>query len=251
MKVKLFGKNLDDARPLLAGVGMEECDRDFELVIAHGGDGTFLAAEREWPGVPKLPIRDRGTAPLCPEHSCEKLLAAFVAGQLEKKELRKVECDYHDGRIIGVNDVFLHNFDRSSALRYRVRIDGVLYANEIVGDGVGLSSVHGSTAYYRSITHSIFRVGIGLAFSNSTEEVNHLVLAESASVEIEVVRGPGLLVADNSPEQIRVDEGEKVTFRAAAERGLVYGLAEFMCPRCRTLRHPNKLPFRWTPLQSK
>ena len=52
---------------------------------------------------------------------------------------------------------------------------------------------------YQSITHSIFRVGIGLAFSNSTEEVSHLVLSESSVIEIEVVRGPGILIADNSP----------------------------------------------------
>ena len=123
-------------------------------------------------------------------------------------------------------------------------IDGELYANEVVGDGVGLSSVHGSTAYYRSITHSIFRVGLGLAFSNSTEEVSHLVLSESSVIEIEVVRGPGVLIADNSPEQIVLNEGEKVLLFESELQARIYGLANFMCPKCRLLRHPNKLPFR-------
>ena len=109
-------------------------------------------------------------------------------------------------------------------------------AAKIVGDGVGLSSVHGSTAYYRSITHSLFRVGIGLAFSNSTETVDHMVLAESSTVEIEVVRGPGLLVADNSPG-VAVGEGEIVTMRQSGDFALIYDLADFMCPECRALRH--------------
>ena len=70
MKIKLVGKNLEDIRPLLGEFGLEETEREFSLVIAHGGDGALLGAEREFPGVPKLPIRDARTAPLCPEHRC-------------------------------------------------------------------------------------------------------------------------------------------------------------------------------------
>ena len=243
MKVKLVGKNLEDIRPLLAANGLEECDCGFELVVTHGGDGALLGAERDFPGVPKLPLRDAATAPLCSLHKSELRLAGFVAGALPLTRLRKLEGGYGGEKVHAVNDVFLHNVDHASALRYRVRIDGVLYANEVVGDGVGLASVHGSSAYYRSITHSLFRVGIGLAFSNSTEEVNHLVLEESSQVEIEVVRGPGLLIADNSPLRLTVPEGGVVTLRQSSCEALVYGLADFMCPRCRLLRHPNKLPF--------
>ena len=244
MKIKLVGKNLEDIRPLLGEFGLEETERDFSLVIAHGGDGALLGAEREFPGVPKLPIRDARTAPLCPEHRCDLQLADFRAGRTPLVRLPKVAGMVRGRRVTGLNDVFLHNLDHASALRYRVWIDGELYANEVVGDGVGLSSVHGSTAYYRSITHSIFRVGIGLAFSNSTEEVNHLVLASDSRVEMEVVRGPGILIADNSPDRIEVSEGERVELFESDLCASIYGLGNFMCPRCRLLRHPNKLPFQ-------
>lgn len=244
MKIKLVGKNLEDIRPLLGEFGLEETERDFSLVVAHGGDGALLGAEREYPGVPKLPIRDARTAPLCPEHRCDLQLADFQAGRTPLVRLPKVAGMVRGRRVTGLNDVFLHNLDHASALRYRVWIDGELYANEVVGDGVGLSSVHGSTAYYRSITHSIFRVGIGLAFSNSTEEVNHLVLASDSRVEIEVVRGPGILIADNSPDRIEVSEGERVELFESDLCASIYGLGNFMCPRCRLLRHPNKLPFQ-------
>ena len=129
-------------------------------------------------------------------------------------------------------------------MRYQVLIDNELYANEIVGDSVGVATVHGSTAYYRSITQSIFRVGIGLAFSNSTEEINHLVLDEKSEVAIRVFRGPALLIADNSPEMIEVPEHDEVIIRQAEEKAIVFGLRGFMCPECRVLRHPNKLPFK-------
>ncbi len=236
MKIKLLGKNLEDIRPLLNELGFEECERDFELIVTHGGDGALLGAEREYPGVPKLPLRDAATAPTCGAHSARARLEHFLSHRGEPAHLPKLMGECRGRALYGVNDVFLHRKLPTSALRYYVNIDGEPYGGEIVGDGVGLSSVHGSTAYYRSITHSIFRVGIGLAFSNSTETVDHMVLADTSTVEIEVVRGPGLLVADNSAG-IEVGEGEVVTMHQSGEFALVYDLAGFMCPECRALRH--------------
>ena len=122
-------------------------------------------------------------------------------------------------------------------MRYKVWIDGELYGREIVGDGVGLSTVHGSTAYYRSITHSIFRTGIGLAFSNSTEVVNHLVLPETSIVRVRILRGPCEVVADNSPEKIQVTAGDEIELKLSTEKTPILGLENFMCPVCQELRH--------------
>ncbi|MBO5900610.1 MAG: hypothetical protein J6Q80_07720 [Lentisphaeria bacterium] len=58
-----------------------------------------------------------------------------------------------------------------------------------------------------------------------------------------ITRGPGILLADNSPERITVNEGDTVLFSIAGEQALIWDLAGFMCPKCRLLRHPNKLPF--------
>ncbi len=243
-RLKLMGKNLDDVRPKLLARGFELVESDFELVVAHGGDGTLLWAERDYPGIPKLPLRDARTAPLCKLHQYDAVLDDFAADRLPLSALPKLEGKYGTRKLIALNDIFVHNRDRMSALRYQVRIDGELYATEIVGDSVGVSTVHGSTAYYRSITHSIFRVGIGLAFSNSTEEVNHLVLNENACVSVKIIRGPAQLVGDNSPQLIEVPENGEVLIRKSSGHALIYGLAGFMCPKCRMLRHPNKLPFQ-------
>lgn len=244
LNIKLIGKNLEDIRPLLEARGFRLDGGTPELIVAHGGDGTMLQAEREYPGVPKFPIRDERTAPRCECHSYDRQLDDLCSGRLRPTFLKKIAATVHGQNLVALNDVFVHNFDRGSALRYRVRIDGELYAHEIVGDGVGLATPHGSTAYYRSITHSIFRVGLGLAFSNSTEEVSHLVLGEDSVVEVEIVRGPGLVVADNDPRQLRVEDGDVITFRQVPETAEILGLGDFMCAKCRALRHPNKLPFK-------
>ena len=243
-RVKLIGKNLDDVRQKILDRGMEIVDDDFEMVIAHGGDGTLLWSERDYPNIPKLPIRDARTAPQCQKHCYDMVLDALINDQLEVSVLPKLECLYNSKRLLAINDIFVHNLERTSALRYQVLIDNDLYANEIVGDSVGVATVHGSTAYYRSITQSIFRVGMGLAFSNSTEEINHLVISEKSEVAIRVFRGPALVIADNSPQTVEVPEHGEVVIRQAPERAVIYGLKGFMCPECRVLRHPNKLPFK-------
>ena len=243
-RVKLMGKNLDDVRPKILARGMEIVEDNIDLVIAHGGDGTLLWSERDYPGIPKLPLRDARTAPQCRKHDYDTVLDSLLAGNLEISVLPKLEGIYQDKRLVALNDIFVHNLERASALRYQVLIDNELYANEIVGDSVGVATVHGSTAYYRSITQSIFRVGMGLAFSNSTEEINHLVISESSEVAIRVFRGPALIIADNSPEMVEVPEHGEVVIRQAPEKALIYGLKGFMCPECRVLRHPNKLPFK-------
>ena len=238
----LIGKHLDDARRVLEKFGLTEAapGETPELVVAHGGDGTLLEAERLYPGLPKLTLRDAGTAPLCPEHACEKQVANYLAGGAGVTHLPKLGGFTAGGKLFGINDVFIHNSQRVNALRYKVWIDGELYANEIVGDGAGVSTIHGSTAYYRSITHSLFRVGLGLAFSNCTEAVDHLVVPESSRITLEIVRGPGLMVADNSPEAIALNEGDRVEIYLTGDSAEVHNLKAFMCPACRLLRHPNR-----------
>ena len=139
-----------------------------------------------------------------------------------------------------MNDIMVHNLNRVSAIRYQVWLDDEPYSHEVVGDGVCVATPHGSTAYYRSITHSVFRLGIGLAFSNSTEPLNHLVLPEDTVVKIKITRGPALLVADNDPKQLELAEGDEVRLSKSDETAVVLGLDTFMCETCRKLRHPGE-----------
>ncbi len=241
MKLLLAGRHLDDIRPLLAEFSdVEIVDVNPDLVITHGGDGALLGAERKYPGIPKLPIRDANTAPLCSIHSSfHTFFEKYREGELEKTELIKLAGFTSQGeQLSGINDVFIHNVDRAGALRYRVLIGNQPYGHEVIGDGVGVATIHGSTAYYRSITHSIFKIGIGLAFSNSREVTNHLVLPEETVITVEIIRGPAILVADNGPKSLELNEGDKVKIKKIDDKAIVYGLDSFMCQTCRKLRHP-------------
>lgn len=241
MKVSLQGRYLEDILPYFKSKDFKITDKNPDLIIVHGGDGALLGAEREFPGVPKFPVRDIRTAPLCQEHSSyEKIFELLRKKRLAKSEIIKISAKSGDFRVNAINDIFIHNLNPVSAIRYRVFINGIAYGEEIVGDGVGVSTVHGSTAYYRSITHSIFWVGIGLAFSNSTELTNHLVLPEETTIKITLTRGPSVLVADNSPDTLEMKAGDSVTIKKIQEKAVAYGLDIFMCCKCRKLRHPRE-----------
>lgn len=238
MKTALIGQNSDALKPFLLDRNVDLCaPEEADLIIAYGGDGTLLGAEREFPHILKYPIRDRETAPLCAKHSLEKQLDLFFEGALNHSRIYRLQADFKEKKLFAMNDVFIHNKNNASALRYKIWIDGELYSHEIVGDGVGVATVHGSTAYFRSITHSVFRVGIGLAFSNSTELVNHLVLPENAEIRVKINRGPGEIVADNFREPELMYVGDECLIHLSEDASEFIGLDVFMCPVCRRLRH--------------
>lgn len=242
MNVRLYGNGTEDLLPALAAVGCTvTADGPPDVVVTYGGDGALLGAEREFPGIAKFPVRDCRVAKLCPEHACyEGQLRRLADGDLSRRILMKLSGAAHGQSLVAINDVFIHHANPVTAIRYRVLINDRAYGHEIVGDGVGVATVHGSTAYYRSITHSIFRAGIGLAFSNSTEVTNHLVLPEDTTIRVRLTRGPAVLVADNDPRQIPLSEGDEVVISRLAETATVLGLEIFMCPACRKLRHARQ-----------
>ena len=237
MKIKLLGKNLDDIRPLLAARSLTECDSNAETVITYGGDGALLGAARDFPDLPILAIRDAATAPTCPNHDAGTVLDRFVSGKLKQSRLFKLCAESANGTLYGINDLFLHNINRTSSLRFQVKIDGEIYFPEVRGDGVCLSTVHGSSAYYRSITGGMFRVGMGLAFSHANADIDHLILDTASVVELTIIRGPGMVIADNDPQHLQLENGESVTFRKSEKFVTVYGLEGFMCGACRKIRH--------------
>jgi len=79
---------------------------------------------------------------------------------------------------------------------------------EFIGDGLVVATPFGSTGYYRSITDSYFELGIGIAFNNSTEQADSLVVKEQRQIKVLITRGPALLYADNQTKIINLKEQE-------------------------------------------
>jgi NAD+ kinase len=84
---------------------------------------------------------------------------------------------------------------------------------EIIGDGVVISTPYGSTGYYRAITDSFFEIGIGVAFNNSTEQSDHMVLREESKIIVKIIRGKAVAYGDNNPEEIVLDDGDEILIK--------------------------------------
>lgn len=239
LKVGICGRNLPDLRRLLTDLPFRIVTRHPDLIISYGGDGALLGAERAFPGVPKLPLRDRRAAPKCPAHGERRVLDALLAGTLSETRLFKLAACARDTEFLAMNDVVIHNKVITSGVRYRVHVDGELYANCVVGDGLVAATPFGSTGYYRSITHSHFRTGIGLAFNNSTEPTHHVVLDDRSEIRVQVLRGPAVLLVDNAPERVPLARGESILIRRSAATAVVLGIDVFRCPACLRRRQEN------------
>jgi len=237
MRVAVCGRNLEDLVGKLNAFPVETVETRPDVVISYGGDGSLLGAERDFPGVPKCPIRDSRSCPKCDRHGDEAILDRLVRHALSETRIIKLQATREEGEFVaGINDVIVNKEQISSAVRYRLWIDGELYKDQIVGDGLVIATPFGSTGYYRSITHSSFRVGMGLAFNNSTEPLDHLVISDGSVVELEIIRGPAVLLADNDPKRIPLAQQDRVRVTKSDMETVVLGLDIFRCEECYRLR---------------
>lgn len=214
MKIVVFGKDTKNAERLLSERNFEIVSEMPDVVVSCGGDGTLILSEFHFPGVPKLPLRSSRVCKLCAPFENEEVLDLFAKDAYSTRNLTKLDISANGTKLHGVNDVMVHNADPRHAIRYRVSINGKeRFNHEIIGDGVVVATPFGSSGYYRSITGSIFSAGLGLAFNNSTESFDHMVLKEDDAITLTITRGPARAYADNQEEYIELSEGDVVEIR--------------------------------------
>lgn len=217
MRVIIYGVQKEKLEPLVKKSGFNLVQKNPEVVISFGGDGTLLKAEKRFPGIPKLLIKNSKVCKLCPKIQPEKLLLMLRMGKLRPHTFFKIEAVAHGRKITGLNEVVIHNQDPRRAIRFHVRIDGQEeWGGDIIGDGIIVATPFGSGGYFRSITDSVFRVGIGLAFNNSTEQKDHIILPDSSEITFMLARHKAILFADNDKQDIMLEEGDRVTIKKSS-----------------------------------
>jgi NAD+ kinase len=221
-RVRVYGRNSRDLAPLLERYGLQEDEENPEVIVTYGGDGTLLGAEREWPGVPKVALRDSRRCRTCSHHSNEEILEHLARGTLKTVRFPKLLARADGHELICLNDIIIRNAKINVGVRLLVKIDGDYYTDrDIVGDGLVISTPFGSSAYFASITHCTFHTGIGLAFNNNTERINHVIVREDSLLEVRLTRGPGLMSADNDPTHLALDKDDVVTVRRAGQEATI------------------------------
>ncbi len=184
-----------------------------DFILCYGGDGTLLYAERVYPGVPKVMIRNSRVCNTCARMTRDKVLSKLTAGMYELVEHPLVEAKIRGKTIYGLNDIIIGHATINTSVRFNTYLNGEQYGGEYLGDGIIVATPLGSTGYYQSITHSTFQRGLGIAFNNTVNNLGHLVVSSDTEVKIRVNRGPALAVADNAHTFFPLDKGQIVTVR--------------------------------------
>lgn len=243
MKVLLFGKFAKNIELLVKNFGFEIVDKNPDVVISYGGDGTLLSAERQYPQIPKLPIRNSEFAVKCTDHLDEKILKDFQEGKLYLKEYKKLETTVLYKKFYALNDFVIRNSDPRHTIRFKVmskashpeqpnRFKGSL----MIGDGIVVATPFGSTGYFKSITGQTFEQGFGLCFNNTTEKTPPNIFKNGDSITFKLIRGKATLSFDNSPEIFDVDEGSELVFRLSYQVAKIYQDTSLRCPNCQVIR---------------
>ena len=215
MKINIVGKNpekINCLKEILYKKNIEYSEENPDIIIAYGGDGTFLIAERRFPGIPKILLRDSETCQLCCNLDIKEAIDLFEKGKYEIQKIKKLKAICEDGEtreLIGVNDIVIRNNLPTEAIRFKLKINEKDFG-EFIGDGIVISTPYGSKTYFSSITRKDFEKGIGIAFNNITKHKECLIRNHDDKIEIEITRGPGILVADNNRDFVDLEKGSKI-----------------------------------------
>jgi len=207
-KVILVGRNLESIRPLIEQAKFALVNENPDFVISYGGDGTLMGSEFAYPGIPKIILRGSLICKKASLFSNEVVLEKIQNNQYHIESMEKLSVQSKGKELVALNDVVIHNKNPRHAIRYILSINDKQVGKEIIGDGIVVATTFGSTGYYRSITDSFFEVGIGLAFNNSTEQSDHIVLKNESIIKLHITRGPAMIYADNQEDEIELSDGD-------------------------------------------
>ncbi|MDP3974289.1 MAG: hypothetical protein Q8P92_05660 [Candidatus Daviesbacteria bacterium] len=231
MKILLFGNDAKDIEGLVKKLGFEIVSSNPDVIISYGGDGTLLSSEREYPGIPKLPIRNSQFCNKCAEHADEHLLSQFLEDKPQFREYKKLHTNIEGKDLYALNDFVVRNELPMHAIRFQID-DGQL----LIGDGIVVATPFGSTGYFKSISQKTFDTGFGLAFNNLTEKKEPLFLQDKDLLTFKLVRGKATLSFDNSADIFTIDEGSELVFKLSDHLAKIYEPTSLRCPNCKVQR---------------
>ncbi len=230
-------RSKDEARELAIGVaanleqaGAEVVPEDLlasddltaiDAIVVLGGDGLMMRAANAYPDVPLLGINfgNVGFLALVERKDWEQAIATLLSGDYSVQSgptLQAMLVRQADEVSQGwaINDVVVRSGNRM--VDVELYIDGH-YVNTYPGDGMIVSTPHGSTAYCMAAGGPILTAGVGgfaiVPISCHSPIRTPLVVSEDARIELVVANDHDASLIVDGRETVRLDRGDvlKVT----------------------------------------
>ncbi|MEW6222522.1 MAG: NAD(+)/NADH kinase [Candidatus Hadarchaeota archaeon] len=208
--------------------------RKADAVVAVGGDGTVLLAQRLASGVPVLGIHVAGRGFLADVEiqDLDRAIKALKAGRLEVVERERLAVTVGKKKLPdALNDVVVSRGDVGKTIDIRVKVDGE-NAMEMKGDGVIVSTPTGSTAYGRvaggPVVDPRLRVSIIVPVSPADLGQAPMVVHQDSEIVVELTEAvkPALVSVDGVQEA-RLSTGEKLIIGRSDFPGRFFSWGDF------------------------
>ncbi|MEM0473607.1 MAG: hypothetical protein QXF88_02710 [Candidatus Aenigmatarchaeota archaeon] len=222
MKVAIVDSNHDYKIKKIVSKYFKIVKDDPDFVISVGGDGTVLLSERLYPSIPKLTIKTSNTCRKCQymPSQLKHCLELIKNGKYEMEEESKIEAKFKGKKILALNEIQIHNKKPTVAIRFSVKSTN-FFQNNVIGDGLVISTPFGSTGYYMSITGKTFKKGLGLAFNNTHNlKIKNVVLNEKSKINVKLLREDAWLLRDNDEKYFNLKEGDKFIAYKSSQRAM-------------------------------
>jgi NAD+ kinase len=229
-KIGIVAKNkniLHDYKKEICKSGFKYGLRNADVILCMGGDGTVLEAERNYPKVPKLIIKDSKVCNTCNINLFDNFLDLLIEQKYHVESYDKIECYVNSKktRFLGINDIIIRNRELTQAIRFDIYIDDKkLVDDEIIGDGIVVSTPFGSTAYHRSITKKTFKKGLGLALNNTNQTLNSNLFDGNTKIKFIINRGKAIIGCDNYRQKIKIKPYDEVLIKLSKEKANIIKL---------------------------
>jgi len=196
--------------------------KDLNLVISHGGDGSLLGAEREFPGIPKLAIRSSNICTKCyRQDDLQNILESIKLRHITPRQYIKLEAFFNNKKLIALNEINIKCSHPNLALRFSYTVDGQSF-NNIIADGIIVSTPFGSSGYFKSITRTVFYQGIGVTVINPTEHLLNQIISEDEIINITIDRENANICSDNNPKIYALKPGHKIIIKKSSKSAFIY-----------------------------
>ncbi|MFH1612215.1 MAG: hypothetical protein ABIB46_00540 [bacterium] len=211
MKIAIVYNHKDLISKEAKKLGFKIVKKNPQIVIAFGGEGTFLKSEEIFPNIPKLFLRHHPDCKICQKkekHKMEKILSLLKKKKYKIIKKVKLQAKIRNKKIIVMNDVNIH-YKLPCAIGLELKINGKSQGNAL-GDGLLISTPYGSTGYWKSITHKSFKKGIGIAFILPTIRQKKYILNENSKIKVLINKHKGVMTGDSIKKLIPFKNGDKI-----------------------------------------
>lgn len=183
-----------------------------DIVVSYGDSGTFLSAERNYPEIPKLivKIKNKDLPFEVEESELERIVPKIRKGYYKIVSFPKVETEFRKKKLLGTNEIQIRNKLPTQAIRFDITI-GRKKIENLIGDGVIVSTPIGASGYYKAAGGKFFENGIGVCLNNCGNcKVKSYILKGKEKIVFKLNLGEAQLAADNNPLILNVREKESI-----------------------------------------